>query len=73
MVGRNLLRLRQARGLSQERLALVTGYSRQYLSGIESGRRNPTVEVLDVLAAALGVAAVDLLRPEGEVEQDGDC
>ena len=53
-IGRNLPRLRQARGLSQERLALITGYSRQYLSGVESGRRNPTVEVLDVLAAAIG-------------------
>jgi transcriptional regulator with XRE-family HTH domain len=50
--------------MSQEALSLSSGYSRQYLSGIERGRRNPTVLVLDVLAEALGVRAVDLLKSD---------
>ena len=64
LVGRNLVRIRRKRGISQEALAHISGFSRQYLSGIEGGRRNPTVHVLDILAEALEVTPVDLLKPD---------
>ncbi|MEQ1612530.1 MAG: helix-turn-helix transcriptional regulator, partial [Hyphomicrobiaceae bacterium] len=35
-----------------------------YISGLESGRRNPTVVTLHELAQALGVSPVDLLKTE---------
>jgi transcriptional regulator with XRE-family HTH domain len=65
----NLRRLRIARHLSLSELARATGMSKATLSGIESGRSNPTVETLASLAAALRVAVVDLLGelPLGEV------
>jgi transcriptional regulator with XRE-family HTH domain len=40
--------------LSQEELADRAQLDRTYVSGIERGKRNPTVEVLQRLADALG-------------------
>ena len=64
LVGRNVARIRRAKGLSQEELAARSGYSQQYLSGLERGRRNPTIVTLHELALALGVGHLDLLAPE---------
>ncbi len=60
-VGINLKRLRQDRGLSQEELAFESGLHRTYISGVERGVRNPTVLVLEEIAAALQVPAAKLL------------
>lgn len=60
-VGRNLQRLREARGWSQEVLAFESGIHRTYISGVERGVRNPTVEVLAKIASALGVPPAELL------------
>ena len=66
LVGRNFARLREARGVTQEALAARSGFSQQYLSGLERGRRNPTIITLYELAGALGVSHVDLVRPDKE-------
>ena len=66
LVGRNVKRIRQEKGLTQEQLAELSGFSQQYISGLERGRRNPTVVSLYELAAALGVSHVELVRPSGE-------
>ena len=62
LVGRNVKDARLKAGLSQEQLAERSGFSQQYLSGLERGLRNPTVVTLFELAQALGVQPVDLLR-----------
>jgi transcriptional regulator with XRE-family HTH domain len=59
-------RIRRERGLTQEQLAEISGFSQQYISGLEQGRRNPTVVTLYELATALGVSHLDLLRPSPE-------
>jgi transcriptional regulator with XRE-family HTH domain len=64
LVGRNVKRIRQEKGLTQEELAELSGFSQQYISGLEQGRRNPTVVSLYELASALGVSHMDLVRPE---------
>ncbi len=64
LVGRNAARLRKAAGLTQEQLAERCGLSQQYLSGLESGKRNPTIVTLYELATALGVSQVELVRPD---------
>ena len=61
LVGRNLRRHRLTTGLSQEALADAAGLDRTYISGVERGVRNPTVRVLDHIAAAIGVTPADLL------------
>ena len=61
-VGVNLKRLRRDSGLSQEALAFESGLHRTYISGVERGVRNPTVRVLEEIAAALKVPAARLLE-----------
>jgi transcriptional regulator with XRE-family HTH domain len=63
LVGENTARLRQYLGLTQEQLAERSGLSQQYLSGLERGKRNPTILTLYELALALEVHPADLLRP----------
>ena len=62
LVGRNVKRVRQQKGLRQEQLAELSGFSQQYISGLEQGRCNPTVVSLDALATALGVSHLELVR-----------
>ncbi len=64
LVGRNAARLRKAAGLTQEQLAERSGFSQQYISKLEQGRRNPTVVTLYELANALGVSHVELVKPD---------
>jgi transcriptional regulator with XRE-family HTH domain len=60
-VGFNVRRHRKERGLSQEGLAFESGLHRTYISGVERGMRNPTVVVLEKIAAALKVPSWWLL------------
>lgn len=67
IVGENVRRARLAAGLTQEQLAERSGFSQQYLSGLEQGKRNPTIVSIYELANALGVSHVELVSagPEG--------
>ena len=71
LLAANLRRMRIARHLSLSGLAREMGVSKATLSGIESGRSNPTVETLAGLAHALGVSIGELLQqpPAGEDER----
>ncbi|OLP58928.1 transcriptional regulator [Xaviernesmea oryzae] len=66
LVGRNFARLRKEKGLTQEQIEARSGFSQQYLSNLENGRRNPTVITLYELAEALGVEHIELVRPDEE-------
>ena len=63
LVGQNVRRFREKKGLTQERFAELSGFSQQYISGLEGGHRNPTVVTVYELALTLGVTHLDLLRP----------
>ncbi|PQA87568.1 helix-turn-helix domain-containing protein [Hyphococcus luteus] len=60
LIARNVREIRLLRKLSQEGLALEAEIDRAYVSKIERSRCNPTVDVLDKLAAALSVKTVRL-------------
>ena len=53
LVAWNLRRLRVAKGLPQEALAVDAGVDRTYVSRLERNLENPTVAVLERLAGAL--------------------
>ena len=57
----NLKKHRRTKGLSQEAFAHDAGIHRTYVSDLERGARNPTIEVVDRLARALAVSMGDLL------------
>jgi transcriptional regulator with XRE-family HTH domain len=61
LVGRNVRRYRERARVSQEELAHRARLDRTYVSGIERGIRNPTVLVLQNIAAVLKVKPADLL------------
>jgi transcriptional regulator with XRE-family HTH domain len=63
LVGRNVRAARVTRGLTQEQLAEASGFSQQYISGLEQGLRNPTVVTLYEIATVLQVLPSDLLTP----------
>ena len=60
--GENLLRVRQARKLSQESLAHLAGIARDQISIIENGRRKPGIETVVRLAGALEVSTESLFE-----------
>lgn len=61
LVGANLRNARTASGLTQEELAERSGFSQQYISELENGRRNPTIVSIYELAQALGVTHEELV------------
>lgn len=63
LVGTNVRKLRIAASMTQEQFAERSGFSQQYISDLERGRRNPTVVTLFELASALGATPVQLLEP----------
>lgn len=62
VVGLNVQRIRRERALSQEELSFRSGFTRAYLSGLEAGRRNPTLLSMAKIASALSVTLEDLIR-----------
>jgi transcriptional regulator with XRE-family HTH domain len=60
--GENLLRIRQARKLSQESLAELAAVHRTQITLIENGKRQPGVETVARLAGALEVSIESLFE-----------
>jgi DNA-binding XRE family transcriptional regulator len=54
--------LRKARDWTIEQLAEISGYSRGYVSQLETGKRHPSMEALDALAHAFKVSVPDLYQ-----------
>jgi transcriptional regulator with XRE-family HTH domain len=68
-LARNLRHLREARGLTQKRLAELAGIPRATWANLESGMGNPTLSVLHRVAAALQVSLEELIsRHPGQAD-----
>jgi transcriptional regulator with XRE-family HTH domain len=61
--GAHLRTVREKAGVSQEALAHSIDMSRRYLSGIERGQSNPTLDQIVRLADALAKSPAELLPP----------
>ncbi|MGY4596976.1 transcriptional regulator with XRE-family HTH domain [Bradyrhizobium sp. GM22.5] len=70
LVGRNFARLRKQKRFTQEKFAEMSGFTQQYISDLERGRRNPTVVTLFELASTLGVSHVDLVLPDEQAPDE---
>ena len=68
--GRNLRRLRTAKGLSQEGLAHLVGVHRNYVGALERGERNPTLVSVERVAEALGTDPAEMLRESQSATPD---
>lgn len=53
--------VRLSKGMSQEKLAELSDLHRTYISSVERGERNVTIDSMERLANALGVDIRDLL------------
>ncbi len=62
--GRRLRHYRKTRGLTLKQLGARVDKQAPYLSMLESGKRRPRAELIDLLAQALDVGTADLLRAE---------
>jgi transcriptional regulator with XRE-family HTH domain len=55
MIGVRIAEVRKKKGMTQKKLAEKMGISPTYLSSIERGKENPTLDMLIILAKSLGV------------------
>lgn len=60
--GRRLQYLRKRKGFKQIDLAAHTELSREHISRLENGRKDPTLRTLEALADALDTKAADLIK-----------
>lgn len=60
--GEKVKALRLASGMSQEAFADKCGFARSYMSRIERGRANPSLDAVQVLADAFGVEVCILFQ-----------
>jgi transcriptional regulator with XRE-family HTH domain len=61
VIGGAIRQLREERGLTLERLAASATISYQYLSGIETGKENFSIRILEKIARALDMPMVTLI------------
>ena len=54
-VGKTIIKLRKERGMSQETFAYESGIDRRYMSDIENGKRNISLDILERVADKLGI------------------
>lgn len=59
--GKRLREVREEAGLSQEKLAELSTLHRTYVSSVERGKRNISIENIERLAVALGVSMRQLM------------
>ncbi|MDO8590594.1 MAG: helix-turn-helix transcriptional regulator [bacterium] len=61
-LGKNLKRIRTAKGVSQGEIGRILGVDKGFVSNIENGKTNPTLATIAKLAKAIGVSTDELLK-----------
>lgn len=61
-ISSNIKKFRKAKGISQEKLALISGIDRSYMSEIERCLANPSIEALLRISNALEVSPEELFK-----------
>ena len=68
-IGKNIKRIREAAGMTQEKLGDILGSKQQMISAYENNRMNPSSKMLAKISTALNVP-VDALFENGTVKSD---
>lgn len=68
--GQSVRALRQAHGLTQVEFSEKCGFYQTYLSRIENGQANPTLNAMEVIAVALGLTVFELFERVREQAQN---
>ena len=63
-IGKKILEVRTAKGLTRYRLTQITGISGHHIKGIEEGTRHPTIDTLQKLLVPLGISMSELFSDE---------
>ena len=66
MVGKNIKRIREERGITQEELAERLNVTRQAVSNWECGKTQPSIEMLNQLALTFEVSVEELIYGESK-------
>jgi len=61
-LGENIKRIRIEKGMTQGDIFRALKLDRGYVSSLESGKRNPTLAMIEKIASALGVSVDELLK-----------
>ena len=67
LFGERLKARRQELGLTQAQLFEQTGITSPYISAIERGKANPTLDMIVKLAEAVGLEASDMIRRDDQL------
>lgn len=68
-LGKRIVYLRKEKKMSQLSLSIATGLSKSYLSELEKGKRNPSVDTLMKIVMALDITLEELFRGIVPLEQ----
>jgi len=71
--GLRVKELRKAAGLSQEAFADKCGFARSYMSRIERGGANPSLDAVEIVAIALGAPLAALFEAPPQTTKKIDC
>ena len=70
VIGQRIRNYRTAAGLSQEKLAELSGCHPTYIGQLERGEKNATIESVERIASALGISLSKLFEKLGEQGYD---
>jgi len=61
-LGKNLKRIRTAKGISQGKISRILEVDKSFVSNIENGKTNPTLATIAKIAKAIGVSVGELMK-----------
>lgn len=61
-LGKAIIKLRKERNISQEVFAFDSGIDRRYMSDIENGKRNISIDIIERISNNLGLKISELFK-----------
>ena len=69
-LGRAIVLLRREKCISQENLALEAGIDRKYMSDIENGKRNISLDIIERIANQFEMPISELMKRAEEYKEE---